>query len=134
MLLESLRNSKEDMGARLLAEAKIEAKRNILALESAFKEDQELVDDEFIKSAKEQINILEKAIANDDSKKINSEAEELEEFAKTLAEIKMNQAIKRKPFPLPRIGETIQRLEKFVSVTALDLSHGYYSIPICKAS
>ena len=47
---------------------------------------------------------------------------------------KMNQAIERKPFPLPRIGETIQRLEKFISATALDLSHGYYSIPICKAS
>ena len=38
---------------------------------------------------------------------------------------KMNQAIERKPFPLPRIGETIQRLEKFISATALDLSHGY---------
>ena len=46
----------------------------------------------------------------------------------------MNQAIERKPFPLPRIGETIQRLEKLISATALDLSHGYYSIPICKAS
>jgi len=47
---------------------------------------------------------------------------------------KMNAAIERKPFPLPRIGETIQRLEKFVSATALDLSQGYYSIPICRRS
>jgi hypothetical protein len=47
---------------------------------------------------------------------------------------KMNAAIERKPFPLPRIGETIQRLEKFVSATALDLSQGYYSIPICPRS
>ena len=47
---------------------------------------------------------------------------------------KMNAAIQRKPFPLPRIGETIQRLEKFISATALDLSQGYYSIPIDKAS
>ena len=46
----------------------------------------------------------------------------------------MNEAIERKPFPLPRIGETIQRLEKFLSATALDLSQGYYSIPICKKS
>ena len=35
---------------------------------------------------------------------------------------KMNLAIERKPFPLPRIGETIQRLERFLSATALDLS------------
>ena len=47
---------------------------------------------------------------------------------------KMNAAIERKPFPLPRIGETIQRLEKFISATALDLSQGYYSIPICRQS
>ena len=47
---------------------------------------------------------------------------------------KMNEAIERKPFPLPRIAEIIQRLEKFVSATALDLSQGYYSIPICEES
>ena len=43
---------------------------------------------------------------------------------------KMNLAIERKPFPLPRIGESIQKIEKFKSATALDLSQGYYSIPI----
>ena len=35
---------------------------------------------------------------------------------------------------LPRIGEIIQRLEHFLSARALDLSHGYYSIPICRKS
>ncbi|MFT6077409.1 MAG: molecular chaperone HscA [Myxococcota bacterium] len=93
MLLESLKNSKGDMNARLLAEAKVEAKRSILALESALKEDKESVDDKFIKSAQDKIKILETAIESGDSKKINAEAEELEEFAKTLAEVKMNQAI-----------------------------------------
>jgi hypothetical protein len=43
---------------------------------------------------------------------------------------KMNLAIERKPFPLPRIGESIQKIEKFRTATALDLSQGYYSIPI----
>ena len=43
---------------------------------------------------------------------------------------KMNEAIERKSFPLPKITEIIQRLEKFVSATALELSVGYYSIPI----
>lgn len=35
---------------------------------------------------------------------------------------KMNMQIQQQPFPLPRIIETIQRLEKFTSTTALDLS------------
>ena len=35
---------------------------------------------------------------------------------------KMNQANDRKPSPLPRIGEIIQRLEHFLSAKALDLS------------
>jgi hypothetical protein len=43
---------------------------------------------------------------------------------------KMNLAIERKPFPIPRIGESIQKIKKFNSATALDLSQGYYSIPI----
>lgn len=47
---------------------------------------------------------------------------------------KMNQNIERKPIPLPKIRETIQRLERFLSGTALDLSQGYYSIPICRRS
>ena len=46
----------------------------------------------------------------------------------------MNAAIQQKTSPLPQIGETIQRLEKFISATALDLSQGYYSIQIDKES
>ncbi|MFT6332243.1 MAG: molecular chaperone HscA [Lentimonas sp.] len=95
MLLDSLKNSKEDMKERLLAEAKVEAKRNILALESALKEDRELINDSFAQSAENQIKALEKAILGQDSKKINVEVEELEEFAKEIAEIKMNQAINK---------------------------------------
>ena len=43
---------------------------------------------------------------------------------------KLNERIERKPFPLLRIGEAIQKLENFKSATALDLSQGFYSIPI----
>jgi hypothetical protein len=47
---------------------------------------------------------------------------------------RMNLAIERKPFPLPRIRESIQKIEKFKSATALDLSQGYYSIPFDKST
>ena len=43
---------------------------------------------------------------------------------------KLNEYIEQKPFPLPRIGEAIQKLENFKSATALDLSQEFYSIPI----
>ena len=44
----------------------------------------------------------------------------------------VNKCIQRKPFPLPRIGESLQKIEKFKSATAIDLSQGYYSIPLSK--
>ena len=46
----------------------------------------------------------------------------------------VNKCIQRKPFPLPRIGESLQKIEKFKSATAIDLSQGYYSIPLSKKS
>ena len=46
----------------------------------------------------------------------------------------VNKYIQRKPFPLPRINESLQKIEKFKSTTAMDLSHGYYSIPLSKKS
>ena len=39
MLLDSLRNSKQDISERLLVEAKVEAERNILALQAELIED-----------------------------------------------------------------------------------------------
>ena len=37
-------------------------------------------------------------------------------------------------FPLPRINETLQKLERFKSSTALDLSLGFYSISLDEES
>ena len=47
---------------------------------------------------------------------------------------KVNENIERKPFPLPKISELIGKMERFKSATALDLSQGYYSIPIDEES
>ena len=43
---------------------------------------------------------------------------------------KVNRLIVRKPYPIPRIADTLQQLEGFKYATALDLNIGYYTIPL----
>jgi hypothetical protein len=40
----------------------------------------------------------------------------------------LNKRIVRKPYPIPKISTTLQELEGFTYVTALDLNMGYYTI------
>jgi hypothetical protein len=40
----------------------------------------------------------------------------------------LNKCIVRKPYPIPKISMTLQELEGFTYVTALDLNMGYYTI------
>ena len=47
---------------------------------------------------------------------------------------RLNQKLVRNPYPLPRIGETMQQLEGFQYATALDINMGYYTIIIPPAS
>lgn len=46
----------------------------------------------------------------------------------------LNKRVEVDPFPLPQINETLQKLEKFQSATALDLLLGFYLIPLDKES
>ena len=46
----------------------------------------------------------------------------------------VNKCIQRKPSPLPRIKKSLQKIERFKRATAIDLSQGYYSIPLSKKS
>ncbi|GFH50707.1 hypothetical protein CTEN210_07183 [Chaetoceros tenuissimus] len=47
---------------------------------------------------------------------------------------KVNGQVVRKPFPIPRIADTLQQLEGFTFATALDLNMGYYIIPLAECS
>ena len=47
---------------------------------------------------------------------------------------RVNKTIVRKPYPIPRIGETMQQLEGFQFATALDLNMGYYTIDLAESS
>ena len=42
----------------------------------------------------------------------------------------VNTHIKRKPFPLPKISDLLQKLEGFTYATSLDLTMGYYCIAL----
>ena len=44
----------------------------------------------------------------------------------------VNKCIQRKPFSLPRINKSLQKVDKFRSATAIDLCQGYYSILLSK--
>ena len=47
---------------------------------------------------------------------------------------KVNGQIVRKPFPIPRIADTLQQLEGFTFATALDLNMSYYTSPLAECS
>ena len=46
----------------------------------------------------------------------------------------VNSQIVRKPYPIPRIADTLQQMEGFTYATALDLNMGYYTIRLDPAS
>jgi hypothetical protein len=46
---------------------------------------------------------------------------------RSLADLReVNKVIERKPFPLPKITNMLQKLESFMYATSLDLNMGYY--------
>ena len=47
---------------------------------------------------------------------------------------RLNAVLVRKPFPLPKIADLLQKLTGFTYATALDLSMGYYHIPLDEES
>jgi len=94
MLYDSLDNAEEDMARRLLAEARVEAKRNMLALDAALARDGALLsagEREVLDSARGR---LETAIAGDDRDEINAAAEALETLSKPFAERRMDRGIR----------------------------------------
>jgi Reverse transcriptase (RNA-dependent DNA polymerase) len=50
-----------------------------------------------------------------------------DKILRSLADLReLNKRIKRKPFPIPKINDLLQKLEGFYLATSLDLNMGYY--------
>ncbi len=94
MLYDSLDYAEEDMARRLLAEARVEARRNMLALDAALARDGALLSAEEREPLDAARGRLETAIAGDDRDEINAAAEALETLSKPFAERRMDRGIR----------------------------------------
>ncbi len=94
MLYDSLDNAEADMTLRLLTEARVEARRNLLALEAALARDGELLSAEERGALDAGRARLEAALSGDDREAINAAAEALEMLSKPFAERRMDRGIR----------------------------------------
>ena len=94
MLYDSLDNAETDMMQRLLAEARVESRRSLLALDAALAKDGALLTAEERAAIDEGRARVEAAIAGEDRDAINAAAEALEALSKPFAERRMDRGIR----------------------------------------
>jgi molecular chaperone HscA len=94
MLYDSLENAEADMARRLLTEARVEARRNMLALEAALARDGDLLSADERGALDAGRARLELALPGDDREEINAAAEALETLSKPFAERRMDRGIR----------------------------------------
>ena len=94
MLYDSLEHAEADVTQRLLVEARVEARRNLLALEAALAKDGALLAEEERAAIDKGRADLETAMAGEDRDAINAAAEALETLSKPFAERRMDRGIR----------------------------------------
>jgi molecular chaperone HscA len=93
MLMESMKYAKKDITERLLLEARVEAERSIVELESALKQDGDLLKDAEKQAIARQVQVVKNAVQGTDRDYIDTEAQELGRVAQDFAERRMDRAI-----------------------------------------
>ncbi|MDX2113737.1 MAG: Hsp70 family protein [Alphaproteobacteria bacterium] len=93
MLLESMKTAQKDILERLLVEAKVEAERQVIEIESAMKADGALLSEAEQKSIRRQIQVVRNACAGTDREYIDAEIQELARVAANFAQRRMDKAI-----------------------------------------
>lgn len=95
MLRESMVHAREDMEMRLLTEARVEARRNVLAVQAAMNADRALLTSENEDNIAAAIAKLEAAMSGEDRDLINEQAEALEDASRPFAEARMDARIRQ---------------------------------------
>lgn len=93
MLLESMQYAREDITARLLQEAKIEARRSIEEVKSALAQDADLLTADEIETINRQMQAALEATNGEDRDIIDAQAERLHTLTRPFAERRMDRAI-----------------------------------------
>ncbi len=94
MLRASLDNAREDMDRRLLAEARVEARRAVNAVGSALVADGDLLSADERRVVEAAVAAVEQAISGSDRDAIGTAAEALEQATQTFAERRMDRGIR----------------------------------------
>jgi len=94
MLYDSMKHAKDDMTERLLAEARVEAGRNVGAVKAALSADGDLLNGEERAEIDDALTSLEDMLGGDDRDAINTAAEALEQATKPFAEKRMDRGIR----------------------------------------
>ena len=113
MLYDSLDNAEADMTRRLLTEARVEARRNLLALDAALASDGDLLDAAERAALAAGRDRVEAAMAGEDREAINAAAEDLETLSKPFAERRMDRGIRA-----ALAGRSVDDLESRVADSA----------------
>jgi molecular chaperone HscA len=95
MLAESIEFASQDIALRQLAEAKVEAKRTIEALDSALQKDGDMLEDSMLSeilAAKQQ---LAESIDNSDEQVLIQNTKNLEKVSEKFVQMRMNTAVKK---------------------------------------
>lgn len=93
MLRDSMEHARHDMELRLLTEARVEAERNIFALESALKKDGHLLAKAEKDSILKQVALLRDAVQGEDRDVISAEADNMEKAVQSFAAKRMEAGV-----------------------------------------
>ncbi|MEZ5690955.1 MAG: Fe-S protein assembly chaperone HscA [Rickettsiales bacterium] len=93
MLMDSMENAKEDITERLLVEARVEANRSIIELNSALEQDSNLLLEGEWRKIERQVMVLRNAIEGEDRDYIDAELQQLAKIAEPFAQRRMDKAV-----------------------------------------
>lgn len=93
MIEESMKNARPDMEKRLLQEARVEAERMIIAVESALEADGSMLSQAEFRKVKEGVSALRSAMPKETREKISALTEDLNNATQDFAALRMNQAV-----------------------------------------